>query len=91
MTRVIVTAEVENSAIWEGAFRSHVDLFSSYTATAIHFTATNDNEVAILWEVSDLDKYLEQMAAAETAEAMARDGVNRETVKVFVLDKEIDL
>ena len=28
------------------------------------------------------------MASPETAEAMAFDGVKRETVKVFVLDKE---
>jgi len=91
VTRVIVTAEVENSAIWVDAFRSHVDLFKSYTSTAIHFTATSDNEVAILWEVTDLDQYLAQMAAPETAEAMANDGVNQDSVKVYVLDKKIDL
>jgi hypothetical protein len=91
MTRVIVTAQVENSEAWERAFRTQTGLFRTYTSTAIHFTATSDNEVAILWEVTDLDQYLKQMASPETAEAMANDGVNQDSVKVYVLDKEIDL
>jgi hypothetical protein len=91
MTRVIVTAQVENSEAWERAFRTQSGLFRSYTSTAIHFTATSDNEVAILWEVADIDQYLAQMASPETAAAMANDGVNQDSVKVYVLDKEIDL
>ncbi len=91
MFRAIVTAQVEDSANWEIGFRSHAAIFNEYTATAIHFAATNDNEVAILWEVADLDTFLGQLAAPETAEAMAQDGVNRESVKVYVLDKEINL
>ena len=91
MTRALITAKVEDSTKWEKDFRSHVGLFKAYTATAIHFSATDDNEVAILWEVTNLDKFLEQMDSPETAQAMAQDGVNRESVKVYVLDKEINL
>ena len=91
MTRAIVTAQVEDSANWENDFRSHVELFRGYTATAIHFSTTDDNEVAILWEVADLDKFLEQLESPATAEAMAQDGVNHESVKVYVLDKVINL
>jgi hypothetical protein len=91
VSRVIITAQVEDSANWENGFRSHAGLFNDYTATAVHFTATDDNEVAILWEVVNQDKFLELLDAPETAEAMAQDGVNRETVKVYVLDKEINL
>ena len=91
MSRAIITAKVENSAAWENGFRSHAELFNDYTATAIYFTATDENEVAILWEVTDMDRFLELLDAPETAEAMAYDGVNRESVKVYVLDKEIDL
>jgi hypothetical protein len=47
--------------------------------------------VAILWEVVNQDKFLELLDAPETAEAMAQDGVIRETVKVYVLDKEFIL
>ena len=91
MPRITITAQVEDSANWEKGFRTHGKLFNNYTSTAIHFTATDENEVAIHWEVSDLDKFLELMESSETAEAMAFDGVKRETVKVFVLDKEFDL
>jgi hypothetical protein len=91
MSRAIITAQVESSANWENGFRSHAGLFNDYTATAIHYTATDDNEVAILWEVVNLDKFLEQLDAPETAAAMAQDGVIRETVKVYVLDKEFKL
>jgi hypothetical protein len=91
MSRAIITAQVENSANWENGFRSHAGLFNDYTATAIHYTATDDNEVAILWDVVNLDRFLEQLDAPETAAAMAQDGVIRETVKVYVLDKEFKL
>ena len=91
MSRIIITAQVEDSTNWENGFRSHVELFNDYTATAIHFAATDDNEVAILWEVVNQDKFLELLDAPETAEAMAQDGVIRETVKVYVLDKEFNL
>ena len=91
MTRAIVTAQVENSANWENDFRSHVELFRDYTATAIQFSTTDDNEVAILWEIASLDKFLEQLELPETAEAMAQDGVNRDSVRVYVLDKAINL
>lgn len=92
MTSVIVTAQVEDSAKWEKGFRTHGELFKDMTATAIHFTATGGNEVAVHFEVDNLDKYLEMLdSSPATAETMASDGVKRETVKVFVLDKEFDL
>jgi len=91
VSRAIVTAQVEDSANWENDFRNHVELFRDYTATAIQFSTTDDNEVAILWEVASLDKFLEQLDSPETAEAMAQDGVNRDSVRVYVLDKAINL
>lgn len=91
MSRIVITAQVEDSTNWEKGFRTHGKLFNDYTATAINFTATDENEVAILWEATDVKKFLEQMDAPETAEAMAVDGVKRDTVKVFVLDKDFNL
>ena len=91
MARVIVTAQVEDSAAWEKGFRTHGDLFNEYTATAIHFTATPENEVAIVWKIDDLDKFLGLMESPATVEAMEFDGVKRDTVKVYVLDKDFDL
>ncbi len=90
MPRMIITTQVEDAAEWEKGFRTHGRLFKDYTATAIHFTATDENEVAIYWEVDDVDKCLKLLDSPATVEAMESDGVKRETVKVFVLDKEFN-
>ncbi len=42
-------------------------------------------------EVTDLEKFKEVLASPETAEAMATDGVRRETVQVYSLDKDLPL
>ena len=39
----------------------------------------------------DLNLFLQGLDSPATAEAMAADGVKRETVKVFVLDKELQV
>lgn len=92
MTKVIITAEVEDAAKWEKGFRSHAELFRSMTIqNSIELTTNDKNEVCLCAEPADLDKYLEILNAPVTAEAMAYDGVKRETVKVFVLDKEMKI
>jgi len=91
MPRVVVTGEVDDAAEWETKFRTHGDLFRSQTATAIHFTVTNQNEFAILAEVDDLGTWREILESSATEQAMAHDGVKRKTVKVYELDKEYDL
>jgi hypothetical protein len=91
MTKVITTAQVQDSAKWKTAFQTHADLFREYTATNIYYTTNAQNEVAIVFDVKDVDKYLKLMDSPETAAAMANDGVKRDTVKVFVLGDEIKL
>ena len=91
MTRLILTAQVEDSARWEPAFRTHAELFRSQTVTSLHFGTTTDNEVAIYAEVDDVDKYFEILESQATADAMANDGVKRETVKTYILDQQLDL
>jgi len=90
MAKVIITAEVEDSAKWETGFRTHVDLFKTMSVSKpILLTANENNEVALCIEPDDLEKYLEVLDSDATAEAMANDGVKRETVKVYILDKEL--
>lgn len=92
MPKVVVTAFVEDSAKWEEGFRTHVDLFRSQTVTRpIHFAINEGNEVAVCIEPDDLGAFLSALGSAATAEAMAFDGVKRETVKVFVLDKDLQV
>ena len=92
MTKVIITADVEDAAKWEKGFRSHVNLFKSMSISKpIHLTTNDKNEVAICSEPDDLDKYFKVFNSPATAEAMAYDGVKRETVKVFIMDKEMKI
>ena len=92
MAKVIVVAEVEDSGRWEEGFRTHGELFRSQTINSpIRFTMTDNNEVAILFEPNDLDTFLEILDSPASAEAMAFDGVKRETVRFYVLDKEFDI
>ena len=88
MTKIIVTAEVEDSARWEAGFRTHGDLFRSQTVSRVEFATGEGNEVAVCFEPADFDKFMEIFESPATAEAMAFDGVKRETVKVYVMDKE---
>lgn len=90
MKKVIITATVEDTTQWEAGFRTHVDLFRKQTVnTPINFTANDNKEVAIIFEPDDLDTFLALMDTQETADAMAFDGVKKESVKVFILDKEL--
>ncbi len=91
MARVIVTAEVEDTAKWEEGFRTHGDLFRSQTVTKIDFGTAEDNNVAVRFQMDNLDTYMSILESPATAEAMEFDGVKRETVKVFVVDKELEL
>ena len=40
-------------------------------------------------ETTNLDAYMKVFTSPATAEAMAFDGVKRETVEMFILDKEV--
>jgi hypothetical protein len=91
MPKVIVTAEVEDAAKWEEGFRTHGELFRSQTIDKpISFAVTGPNQVVVLFEPGDLEKYMQILDSPATAEAMDLDGIKRETVKVVVLDKEFD-
>ena len=51
MAKVVVTCQVEDSAKWESAFRTHGELFRTQTVTAPIGIAINDgNEVAVCFE-----------------------------------------
>ena len=88
MAKVIITAQVEDSAKWEEGFRTHGELLRSMTSTVTYFTISKDNELTLYAEPNDVDKFLEVMDSPATEEAMVYDGVKRDTVKVSVLDKE---
>jgi hypothetical protein len=89
MARVVVTAQVEDAVKWEKSFRTHGDFFRSQTVTKpINFATIEGNMVAVCAEPDNLDTFMKILISSATADVMAADGVKRETVRVFVLDKE---
>ncbi len=74
MPKVVITAEVEDTAKWEQGFRSHGDLFRSQTITTpISMAIREGNEVAICAEAADLGTFMEILESLVTADAMASD------------------
>ena len=55
----------------------------------IHFTTTEDNRFVLYSEVADLYAYFGTLDSDEIKAAMAEDGVKRDTVQVYVLDREL--
>jgi hypothetical protein len=91
MPRIVITAEVENLEAWEKGFRSHADLFRQMAVSTMEYATMPGNRVAVCGETSDLDAYMKVFNSPATAEAMALDGVKRDTVQTFVLDKELTI
>lgn len=87
MPTVVITADVDDAAKWEQGFRTHGKLFRDQTIKKVNFAVTGDNQVACSFKVKDLDAYMKLLESDITADAMRSDGVRRDTVKVFVLDK----
>jgi hypothetical protein len=87
MPRIFVTAEVEDVKKWEAGFRTHGDLFRQMGVAKMEFS-TSGNQIAVCGETANLDAYMKVFNSPATADAMAVDGVKRDTVKMFVLDKE---
>ena len=90
MSMVIVTAQVNDVVEWEGQFRTHGELFQRQTVTRVDLGVTEDDCVACAFHVEDLDAFFELMASPDTAEAMANDGVDKDSVKVFVMEGRFD-
>jgi len=79
--------EVQDGVKWETSFRTHGDLFKTYGLLGpVQFTVSG-NEVALSVDTADAQAFLKSINEPQTVEAMKVDGVKRETVKVYVLDK----
>ena len=90
MAKVIVTAQVQDPTKWEKSFRTHSELFRNQSMTTpLSYGVIEGNTVAVFGEVNNLDTWRKSMNSPAMVEAMTADGVKRETVKTFVLDKEL--
>jgi hypothetical protein len=91
MATIVITAEVNDGVEWEPNFRTHGDLFREQTVISPVSYAVSGNDVSIQFNVEDLDTFLQILDSQATADAMNMDGVKHETVKVYLLDKTLQL
>jgi hypothetical protein len=93
MARIVVTAQVKDVTAWEEGYRAHAPMLREKMRVGkpIQFTTNAEtNEICISAEPDDLQYYLEMAQSPEIAEAMDKNGVLRETVKFYVLDKKLE-
>jgi hypothetical protein len=90
-TKVVVVAKVAEPAAWEAKYRSHAELFKNNNLRNIHYSVNDAGEIATYVESDDVDATLKFIRSDEIARVMAADGVIRDTVRVFVVDKELQL
>lgn len=91
MTTIVVIAKCKDQSKWEAGFRTHGELFrTAYgVTTPVSYGIGEDNYVGACFETSDLAKSMAAISSPETATAMESDGLLRDTVQVFVFDKEL--
>ncbi len=91
MAKILVIAKCKDQPKWEAGFRTHGDLFKTAYGISkpVSYGMAEDDYVVACFETSDLAKVNSAISSPETAKAMESDGLLRDTVKVFVLDKEL--
>jgi len=91
MAKILVVAKCKDQAQWEAGFRTHGEFFRTAYGISkpVSYGMGDDNCVGTCFETGDVAKFLSAIALPETAEAMEGDGLLRDTVRVFVLDKEL--
>jgi hypothetical protein len=62
MPKIIITAEVQDPAKWEAGFRSHGEVFRSYSVNAPISYTTDGNRVAVCMEVASVETMQRQMS-----------------------------
>ena len=84
-----MTCKVKDAARWEQEFFNHGQLFWRQTvAMPIGIAIHEDNTVAICVKPTDLGIFMEILESESTAKAMENDGVERDTIRICVMDRE---
>jgi hypothetical protein len=87
MSGVVLTAHVKDAAKWEKSFRTHSDIFKQSNISLVHYSISG-NDVVLYSETDDVDAYRKLVESPAVTRAMAEDGVDRGSVRVYNLDKE---
>ena len=89
MPLVGVRAKVKSSDKWKEEFKTHGELFKSQGVSIAYMGATDNNSVLAIFETDDLDKFNEIFTSEETAKAMSNDGIEEDSVEMFVITDQL--
>ena len=92
MTRIVITAKVKDVVKWEEQYRAHAPMLRELMGVSrpVQFsTDAQTSEICLSAEPDDLEHYLAMAQSPEIAQDMEKNGVLRETVKLFILDKQL--
>ena len=91
MTKVMVSAEVENIERWKTGFATHSELFKRQGVTVAYYGAGEKNKGVACFETKDLNAFMNILESSDTAKAMSHDGIIDGTVEIFVLDSILEI
>ena len=89
MPLVGVRAKVESEEKWKEEFKTHGELFKSQGVSIAYMGATDNNSVLGIFETDDLDAFTELFKAKDTEEAMSNDGIESDSVEMFVISDQL--
>jgi hypothetical protein len=90
MPKIVATIQVADLAEWEERFRTHGELFRRQTINGQYDYAmvSEGNRVVLCADVGNVDTFFNVLESAEAEHAKEFDGVKRETIEFFVLDRQ---
>ena len=93
MAKIVVTAKCKDPAKWEAGFQTHAEFFRTAYGISkpVSYGMAEDNYVVACMDIDDVEKALSALGSPETAAAMEGDGLLRDTVRVFVLEKQLQV
>ena len=89
MAKLVIVAQCKDPVKWEQGFRTHGDLIKSQTVTKPVSYGIEGNQVTVCFEPEDFAACMKVINSPATAQAMEFDGILRDTVKMYVLDREL--
>ena len=92
MPKIVATIEVEDLAKWEAGFLTHDDLFRRQTIRGGYdYTMIEEEKRVVLCaEVSDVETFFQVLNSQDAEDAKEMDGVKRESIRFYVLDKRFE-
>ena len=89
MPLVGVRAKVKDTEHWKEQFKTHGELFKKQGVSIAYMGTTDTNSVLGIFETDDLDLFTELFNSKDTEEAMSNDGIEDDSVEMFVISDQL--